>query len=142
MVAVPDRHDVVALGRASNAAFDVTRDTGRSAALNSMAEASRAMSVSDTNHCAESELEAQGAILHCIFGNPFVFITVNSLWITPAVLSLATTIYGERDFKRMLELADALKQAGCPSAEILEHCRNDGDHVRGCWVIDLVLGKR
>ena len=38
-------------------------------------------------------------------------------------------------------LADALQDAGCGNADILNHCRGDGPHVRGCWVVDLVLGK-
>jgi hypothetical protein len=37
-------------------------------------------------------------------------------------------------------LADALEEAGCQDQEILSHCRSGGEHVRGCWVIDLVLG--
>jgi len=38
-------------------------------------------------------------------------------------------------------LADALEDAGCTDAAILEHCRGPGPHVRGCWVVDLILGK-
>ena len=38
-------------------------------------------------------------------------------------------------------LADALQDAGCDNDDILNHCRDDGPHVRGCWVVDLVLGK-
>mgnify|MGYP001076712257 FL=1 len=38
-------------------------------------------------------------------------------------------------------LADALMDAGCDHEEILAHCRGEGPHVRGCWVVDLVLGK-
>ena len=38
-------------------------------------------------------------------------------------------------------LADALQDAGCEDADILGHCRSGGPHVRGCWVVDLVLGK-
>jgi hypothetical protein len=38
-------------------------------------------------------------------------------------------------------LADALEEAGCTNPEILEHCRTQGEHVRGCWVVDLVLGR-
>ncbi len=38
-------------------------------------------------------------------------------------------------------LADALEDAGCADADILAHCRGHGPHVRGCWVVDLVLGK-
>jgi hypothetical protein len=38
-------------------------------------------------------------------------------------------------------LADALEEAGCQDQEILSHCRSGGEHVRGCWVVDLLLGK-
>ena len=41
----------------------------------------------------------------------------------------------------MPELADALEEAGCTDVEILSHCREPGEHVRGCWVVDLLLGK-
>jgi hypothetical protein len=41
----------------------------------------------------------------------------------------------------MPELADALAEAGCNNPDILSHCRGPGPHVRGCWVVDLVLGK-
>jgi hypothetical protein len=59
----------------------------------------------------------------------------------PAVGSLARTIYEEWDLDRMPELADALEQAGCPNTYLLQHCRAAGPHVRGCWVLDLLLGK-
>jgi hypothetical protein len=39
-------------------------------------------------------------------------------------------------------LADAMQDAGCEDAAILGHCRDPQQvHVRGCWVVDLVLGK-
>jgi hypothetical protein len=38
-------------------------------------------------------------------------------------------------------LIDALEEAGCTNADILNHCRQPGEHVRGCWVVDLILGK-
>ena len=50
-------------------------------------------------------------------------------------------MYDDRDFAAMPILADALEEAGCDSANILAHCREPGVHVRGCWVVDLVLGK-
>jgi hypothetical protein len=47
-----------------------------------------------------------------------------------------------RDFSAMPILADALQDAGCDSAAILDHCRDaNATHVRGCWVVDLALGK-
>jgi hypothetical protein len=57
------------------------------------------------------------------------------------VTALAKAIYGERAFDRLPILADALEEAGCTNAELLGHCRQPGVHVRGCWVVDLVLGK-
>jgi hypothetical protein len=56
-------------------------------------------------------------------------------------VALATQIYEGWDFSAMPILADALQDAGCDDANILDHCRGPGPHVRGCWVIDLVLGK-
>jgi hypothetical protein len=57
------------------------------------------------------------------------------------VIALAEAIYDERAFDRLPILADALEEAGCTNADILNHCRQPGEHVRGCWVVDLILGK-
>jgi hypothetical protein len=57
------------------------------------------------------------------------------------VRKIAGAIYEERAFDRLPILADALEEAGCTDAEVLEHCRGPGPHVRGCWVVDLLLGK-
>jgi hypothetical protein len=54
---------------------------------------------------------------------------------------LAQAIYTDRAFDRMPILADALEDAGCTNQDILEHCRGGGEHVRGCWVVDLLLAK-
>jgi hypothetical protein len=62
-------------------------------------------------------------------------------WRTDTTVSLARTMYESRDFGAMPILADALQDVGCDSAEVLNHCRGPGPHVRGCWVVDLVLGK-
>jgi hypothetical protein len=79
--------------------------------------------------------------LRDIFGNPFHFININPSWRTPTVVSLAQTIYAEKAFDRMPVLADALEDAGCDNDDILTHCRRPGEHVRGCWVVDLLLDK-
>jgi hypothetical protein len=50
-------------------------------------------------------------------------------------------MYESRDFAAMPILGDALQDAGCDWEEMLDHCRGGGGHVRGCWVVDLVLGK-
>ena len=50
-------------------------------------------------------------------------------------------MYESRDFSILPILADALQDAGCEHADILDHCRGPGPHVHGCWVVDLLLGK-
>jgi hypothetical protein len=79
--------------------------------------------------------------LRDIFGNPYRPVTFSPSWRTDTAVALARTVYEARDFSAMPILADALQDAGCDSADILDHCRGPGPHVRGCWVVDLVLGK-
>jgi hypothetical protein len=79
--------------------------------------------------------------LQDIFGNPFRPVSVHPSWLTATVIALAEGIYQERAFDRMPILADALQDAGCDNEDILNHCRSEGVHVRGCWVVDLVLAK-
>src|SRR5262249_22250590 len=81
------------------------------------------------------------ALVRDIFGNPFSPVTVNRSWLTSNVTALAQSIYDEKAFDRMPILADALEEAGCTNTDILNHCRQPAEHVRGCWVVDLVLGK-
>jgi hypothetical protein len=81
-------------------------------------------------------------LLHDLFGPlPFRQVPFDPAWRTPDVRRVAEAIYEERAFDRLPILADALEEAGCDHAEILGHCRGPGDHVRGCWVVDLALGK-
>jgi hypothetical protein len=63
------------------------------------------------------------------------------LWKDGTIRKLAQAIYGSRRFADLLALADALEEAGCTEADILSHCRGEGPHVKGCWVLDIVLGK-
>jgi hypothetical protein len=72
---------------------------------------------------------------------PFRLVPVIAEWRTDTALSLARQMYDSRDFSAMPILADALQDAGCDNDDILNHCRHPGEHVRGCWVVDLVLGK-
>jgi hypothetical protein len=81
-------------------------------------------------------------ILRDIFGNPFRPVAFDPAWRTDTALALARQMYESREFSAMPILADALQDAGCDNTDILSHCRDAGaTHVRGCWVIDLVLGK-
>jgi hypothetical protein len=81
-------------------------------------------------------------LLHDIFGNPFRPVPFDPSWRTSTVAALANEMYVSRDFSAMPILADALQDAGCDREAILIHCRDpQATHVRGCWVVDLVLGK-
>jgi hypothetical protein len=82
-------------------------------------------------------------LLHDIFGPlPFRDIAVDPSWCSSDVMLLARGIYEEQAFDRMPILADALQDAGCDNDDILNHCRAEKwEHVRGCWVIDLLLGR-
>jgi len=81
------------------------------------------------------------AIFRCVVGNPFRPVPFDPRWLTPTALTLAHGMYESRDFTPMPVLADALEEAGCEDAGVLTHCRGDGPHARGCWVVDLILGK-
>ena len=95
-------------------------------------EAASASEDESTHHCQ---------LLREILGNPFHQVTLDSSWLPSTVMHLANSIYQDRAFDRMPILADAMEDAGCDNAEILNHCRQPGVHVRGCWLVDLLLGK-
>ena len=90
------------------------------------------------------ERHAQADLLREIFWNTFRGIAVQPAWLTwneGTVERLARAILNEGNFDCLPILADALEDAGCNQAEILAHCRGLGPHVRGCGVVDLLLGK-
>ena len=80
--------------------------------------------------------------LRCIFGNPFHPVSLNPSWQTSAMTGSADCIYKERRFQDLPKLADYLEDMGCTNEDILNHCRKPNEHVRGCWVVDLILGKK
>ena len=80
------------------------------------------------------------ALIRDIFGNPFRPVAFDPRWRTETAVALATGVYADRAFDRLPVLADALEEAGCDHPDVLAHCRGPGPHVRGCWVVDLVLG--
>ena len=82
------------------------------------------------------------ALLRDIFGSlPFRTVAVSPFWQTSNVIAIAQGIYDNRAFDRLPILADALEDAGCTNQEILAHCRGPSPHARGCWAVDLLLGK-
>jgi hypothetical protein len=100
----------------------------------------------------DPEAPHQANLLRCIFCNPFrPPPPIPAAWLTwndSTIPRLAEVAYEERqlpsghlDFARLAILADALEEAGCQVAEVLDHLRGTGPHVRGCWPVDLILGK-
>jgi hypothetical protein len=93
---------------------------------------------------SEPERNAQAILIRDIFGNPFRIVKMDpswQAWNNGTVPKIAQAIYDDRTFNHLPILADALEEAGCTNADILGHCRGPGPHARGCWVVDLLLGK-
>ena len=87
---------------------------------------------------------AEARIFRDIFGVYFHPVQLDPSWLAwnnGAIRKMAQVIYDARAFDRLPLLADALEDAGCTDAAVLSHCREPGEHVRGCWVVDLLLGK-
>jgi hypothetical protein len=91
-------------------------------------------------------------VLACIVGNPFrpppLPPAAVLAWNDSTVPCIAQVIYEERrlpvgtlDNARLAILADALLDAGCEDEHLITHCSSEGPHVRGCWAVDLILGK-
>jgi hypothetical protein len=97
-------------------------------------------------HHAEvsGEYGNQANLVRDIFGNPSHPVAVEPAWLAwndATVPAIARHIYDNRAFHVLPILADALEDAGCTNADLLDHCRSPGPHVRGCWAVDLLLGK-
>jgi hypothetical protein len=99
----------------------------------------------------DNEKAAQAALLRDLFGNPFRLAVVDPAWLIwngRAIPRLAQAAYDERhlpwgglDNARLGVLADALEDAGCADPALLGHLRSGGEHVRGCFAVDALLGK-
>jgi hypothetical protein len=88
------------------------------------------------------EKQAQAAILRDLVG-PLRFreLKFARKWRSKAVIEIATAIYAKGAYDCLPELAIALRESGCDHSDVLEHCAGTGPHVRGCWVLDLLLAK-
>jgi hypothetical protein len=83
-----------------------------------------------------------GALIHDLFGNPFRPVHFHPAWRTDTARTLARQMYESRECGAAPILADALQDAGCDADDLLNHLRDPhAAHVRGCWALDLVLGK-
>lgn len=88
-----------------------------------------------------NEATIQCEYLRDIFGNPFHPATINrQILLKTEAITMARRIYDERAFTRLPEIAEVLSSVGIDHQGLLAHCRQPGNHVRGCWAIDLLLG--
>ncbi|MBN9122285.1 MAG: hypothetical protein J0I06_24620 [Planctomycetes bacterium] len=71
---------------------------------------------------------------------PFRSAVLDPAWLTSTVLAMARYAYDSGDSSAVPILADALQDAGCGDEDVLTHCRDESAHVRGCWVLDAILG--
>jgi hypothetical protein len=126
---------------------------GRAAIESAATAATLAWRARHAGLLSEREAEQVGVeqckLLRDIIGLlPFRPATVSPAWQTPQAVALAQAAYDQRelpagtlDLARLAVLADALEDAGCDQADLLAHLRGTGLHVRGCWAVDLLLGK-
>jgi hypothetical protein len=125
---------------ALGACDDMGSDSGRYYATLHAAERSRAALGWTRGECF-----AQVALVHDVLGNPFRYPpplpAAVMTWNDRLVVRLAQAIYDGRRWGDMPILGDALLDAGCDVEDVVAHCRAGGEHVRGCWVVDLCLGK-
>jgi hypothetical protein len=108
------------------------------------AEAARDAAVWAGDWAVAAEGKAQSNVLRDLFGNPSRPVAADPAWRSwngGVVVKLAEAIYQDRAFDRLPVLADALEEAGCTDADLLVHCREGGEHVRGCFAVDRLLGK-
>ena len=87
------------------------------------------------------EWRRQCRLIRCVFGECFCRGDIDPAWVTPTIKKMAELAYEERRFDDLPILGDALEDAGCDNADILNHCRQPGEHGRGCWVVDLLTGR-
>lgn len=87
------------------------------------------------------EPELQSQLLRDVIGNPYRPVMCDAIWRSATVVAIAQAICDQQSFSNLPILADALEDAGCDNSEILAHLRGPGPHVRGCWAVDLLLGK-
>jgi|SRR6516162_1380194 len=122
--------------RAAAAAFYATRGPVRLAAGNAAAATAGLVPAFGG--------QEQADLLRCLLGHLFARVNIPEPWLSwndGTIPKLARVIYDGGTFDLLPVLADALEKAGCQDPDILGHCRSGGEHVRGCWVIDLLLGK-
>lgn len=135
--AVPDSSFLTV--RTSHAADTATYGAEPDCSYLSMSSAQRALSAAAYRNTLDTDTPLFLRFVRDVAGNPFRRSSMPSPMLN--VTRLARAIYAKRAFDRLPILADTLEDSGCIDQGILEHLRDSGPHVRGCWALDMVLGK-
>jgi hypothetical protein len=133
-------HEMVAVHHAGcwREGFDLEHRVGSAAG---MTDEAREKATQELCRKIDEMKASYADILRCVWGNPFRPVAFSVGGRSSTAVAIASGMYEGRDFSAMPILADALEEAGCTSADILDHCRGVKGHCRGCWVVDLLLGK-
>jgi hypothetical protein len=151
MTAVDTAHQVaqasaaLAALHATRAAAEQAADYAASSAASAAYHAATPFRSPSVARARAAERAAQARLLAELFGSPFHRVSVEPAWLAwgdRLLPRLARAIYDEQAFDRLPYLADALEEAGCADAVVLAHCRRPGEHLRGCWALDLLLPDR
>jgi hypothetical protein len=126
--------------RIVHAADTVTYGAEPDCSYVSMLTAQRALSAAAYRSSLDTDTPLFLRFVHDVVGNPFRPV-IDAGWRMQKVMHLARAIYAERAFDRLPILGDTLEDAGCTAQGILNHLRDSGPHVRGCWALDMALGK-
>jgi hypothetical protein len=135
-----------AIGAALHTAAKEAYNAARLSSSSALCSVGGYWNIEVPNPAWDAQENRQADLLRCLFGNPFrPMPPVNPSWLrwkNGTLGKIAQAIYDERRYEEMPILADALDEAGCTAPDILQHCRQHKEHVRGCWVVDLLLGKK
>ena len=103
--------------------------------------ASLAWHVADILDRAEHAPARRAVWLREVVGDPFRWVRWEDEWVTRTAHELVADAYATARFDGLPVLADALEDAGCDNPELLAHLRGSGPHARGCWALDVILGR-
>lgn len=114
---------------------------GASRAASCWANAKSQIEGSNWSELMRNERRFQCALLRDLFRPPSHLFAIQEAWRSSTVVALARQMDASNDFSALPILTEAIQDAGCENSDILSHCRGNGPHIRGCWVVDLLLGK-
>ena len=119
-------------------AWEAAREVQRAVEI-AVVAAARPEEAQEFDHIIRQDM---ANLLRDIIGNPYFPIYFLPNWQSTEAVALATTVYQGRTFDLLPQLGNIIENSGCSESTILNHCRSCGQHVRGCWIIDMVLNKQ